>query len=73
MRMRNEFKKENEQRRHEKKEREKQMLSDNKEFKINFFPFTHGEHVENKRINQREDQKEVILMFFIAIGSQKLS
>jgi hypothetical protein len=45
--MRNEFVKENSKRKKEKVDREEKEKNDYKEYKIDFFPFTYGEQVEN--------------------------
>ncbi len=57
--MKKDFVSENSKRRQEKIEREDQERKDNQEFRVNFFPFTHGEYVEKRRMLQREDQKDV--------------
>lgn len=58
MRMRNEFVKENNVRRLEKKDRDDRMRNDDRSYRINFFPFTHGEQVEKRRMEEKETQKE---------------
>lgn len=43
IKMKNEFVKENSQRRQEKVERDRRQFSEDKNYKLDFFPFTYGE------------------------------
>lgn len=53
--MRGDFVKENSQRRQEKINRDQEDKRENQEFKIDFFPFTHGEQIENRRLLERQE------------------
>jgi hypothetical protein len=50
LRMRKEFVSENSKRKQEKNDRESKERKDNQDYRINYFPFTHGESIENRRV-----------------------
>ena len=57
--MRKEFVNENGMRKQEKQERDNIQKKCEREYRINYFPFTHGEQVELKRKIKREELKDV--------------
>lgn len=51
LKTRKEFVDENTKQRKEKRQRDAQEKQGNKDFKVNFFPFTYGDPIEKKRAN----------------------
>ena len=59
LRMRKEFVDENSKRKYEKDNRDNQYKTDCQHFKVDFFPFTHGDSIEIKRRKRKDELNEV--------------
>jgi hypothetical protein len=57
MRKRDEFIKENEQQRRTRREKEEGINKERQEYRLDFFPFTYGERVEQRQAELREIRK----------------
>lgn len=61
MHKREEFVKDNSSYIQSKKEKRDKERLDYKEYKLNFFPFTHGEQLEDKRSQMKDTMKEELM------------